>query len=329
MTALVPPRHAHEHPAYRTGARTMRVCQARALTATVTHFRFEAMNGGPLAPYAAGSHLIVSAGDHRNAYSLVDDGWFPQSYGISVLRRGEGGGSDWLHDHLAVGDLVEIEGPRSMFAPVTDQQHALLVAGGIGVTPILSHARAMRRNGVSAEILYSYRPGCAAHLEDLRALAADPSITLHEVTGAGATEDLLAGLFASQPLGTHAYACGPPGFLDVYTARAAEAGWPSARVHLERFTAPEQDAGEPFTARLTGTGEVIEVPSGVSLLDRLLERGIEVDHMCRRGVCGQCRIPVTSGRVEHRDLVLSEDERRSGDSMLCCVSRGHEIEVDL
>ncbi len=282
-----------------------------------------------LTAYQPGSHLIVTAGEKRNAYSLVDDGINPTSYRISVLRRGEGGGSDWIHDHLTPGATLEVEGPRSMFPAILEQRHALLVAGGIGVTPILSHARARVRAGGSADIVYSYRPGHAAHLDELRELATAPGVSLHEVTTVEDTVAILGARFEAQPLGTHAYACGPVPMLETYVRLAARAGWPTARVHLERFSAPEQDPGAHFRAVVASTGDILDVPPGVSLLQRLLDGGYDVANLCRQGVCGECRIPVRAGVIEHRDFVLSDNERAAGDSMLCCVSRGQDIEVDL
>lgn len=321
----------HAHDAYRTGPRTLQVREVRALTADVSHFRLVPVDGTPLTAYQPGSHLIVTAGEHRNAYSLVDDGINPTSYGISVLRRAQGGGSDWLHDHVTAGDLVEVEGPRSMFAPVLDQRHALLVAGGIGVTPVLSHARALARLGGNADVVYSYRPGHAAHLDDLRALAqTHPGITVSEATTVEETVALLTERFADQPLGTHAYACGPAAMLETYEDIAASSGWPAARVHLERFSAPERAAGSPFTAVVSSTGRRLDVAPGVSLLTTLLDAGLPVPNLCRQGVCGECRIPVRGEAIEHRDLVLSDDEKAAGDTLLCCVSRGaegSEIEV--
>lgn len=332
MTAVAVGQYpAHLHPAYATGPRPMRVLSVRQLTDEVTHFRFGPVDDAHavLTAYQPGSHLIISAGGQRNAYSLVDDGMYPTSYGISVMRRGAGGGSDWLHDNLVVDAVVEIEGPRSMFPPVLDQRGALLIAGGIGVTPVLSHARALARDGRRADIVYSYRRGCGAHAEDLRALAMQPSVTLHEVSGAAATMRVIAERLRAQPLGTHAYACGPTSLLEAYTRLAEAAGWPSARVHLERFTAPEQVPGDPFTVTVASSGLRIDVPPGVSLLQRLLDNGVPVPSLCRQGVCGECRIPVRSGRIEHRDFVLTDDEKTVGDAMLCCVSRGQDIEVDL
>lgn len=324
---------AHRHPAYATGLRTLQVVEIVSLTPEVTHFRLAAADGRELASYQPGSHLVITAGDKRNAYSLVDDGVLPRTYGISVLRRGDGGGSDWLHDTIAVGDIVDVEGPRSMFAPVLDQRHALLVAGGIGVTPVLSHARAIAARAGSASIVYSYRAGHAAHLQDLRDLAAaHPHLTLIEATTVADTLGALRAAFADQPLGTYAYACGPVPMLDSYLSLGADAGWPTARLHLERFTAPEQDPGSPFRVGLASSGRVIDVPSGVSVLQALTDAGVAVPSLCRQGVCGECRIPVRSGVVEHRDLVLSREEKEAGEAMLSCVSRAAEgttIEVDL
>lgn len=323
---------AHLHPRYATGVRTLRVVDARDAAPDVRHIVLADSGGGGLTPYEPGSHLVVSAGGHRNAYSLVGDGLNPDRYAVSVLRRGQGRGSDWLHDHLRVGDDLEVEGPRSSFAPRHDQRHALLVAGGIGITPILSHARAARRWARSAEVLYSYRPGRAAHLDDVRALAAEGAIRLVEADSVAATRELLAARFAAQPLGTHAYACGPVSMLETYLELGTAAGWRAERLHLERFEAPELDPGVEFTVSLATTGGRLTVPSGVSLLQTLLDAGLAVPNLCRQGVCGECRVPVRSGAIEHRDLVLSDAEKRAGDTMLSCVSRagtGPEIEVDL
>ena len=329
MTTMDVAHQAHLHPAYTTAVRLVRVASITALTPQINHYRLVSDDGTALTAYQPGSHLIVTAGAHRNAYSLVDDGMLPRSYGISVMRRGEGRGSDWMHDQLKAGDLLEIEGPRPMFSPILNQRNALLIAGGIGVTPILSHARAIAGQGGTADIIYSYRPGHAAHLDDLREVADVPGIALREVVTVDDTINIISERFRAQPLGTHAYACGPPALLDTYLHVARQAGWPSARVHLERFTAPAQDPGDPFTVVVASSGQVIDVPAGVSLLQRLLDHGLPVRNLCRRGVCGECRISVLAGTVEHRDFVLTAEEKSTNTTMLCCVSRGKDIEVDL
>ncbi|MBF4162418.1 PDR/VanB family oxidoreductase [Nocardioides acrostichi] len=330
----------HRHPGYRTGTRIVRVADVRDLTDSVRHLRLVADDGLPLAGHEPGSHLVLTTRGHdgevkHNAYSLTGDGVLPGSYAISVLHKrpeqGGTGGSSWMHA-LGPGDLVEVSGPRSAFAPRHDQRHALLVAGGIGVTPVLSHLRAIVRWGGTAEVLYSYRPGHAAHLDDLRELATTPGITLHEATTVEGTTRLLADRFADQPLGSHAYACGPPAMLDAYLEAGRAAGWPEERLHLERFAAPELDPGSPFTVRLADD-RALDVPAGTSLLAALLDAGVDVPNLCRQGVCGECVVPLRGGEVEHRDLVLSDDERAAGDRLASCVSRGAHpgavIEVDL
>ncbi|SEN89308.1 PDR/VanB family oxidoreductase [Cryobacterium luteum] len=336
--AVDPRKPGHQHPSFDTGVRSLVVTAVRELTDAIVQIVLEDPAGGMLAAYEPGSHLIVQAGPVRNTYSLIDDGVNPHRYAISVLRRSapvpaggsaESSGSAWLHDYVQVGRRVEIEGPRSLFAPVTTERKALLIAGGIGVTPILSHTRAAARWGRPAEVIYSYRAGCGAHRDDLRALAASGAITLHEVHTRTDAAALLSERLAAQPMGTHAYACGPPAFVDRYLELGEAAGWPADRLHSERFEVPPQDAGLPFAAIIASTGARLAVPAGVSLLQTLLDNGHDVANLCRQGVCGECRIPVRSGQIEHRDYVLSEREKADNTTMLCCVSRGAEIEVDL
>ena len=136
---------------------------------------------------------------------------------------------------------------------------------------------------------------------------------------------------ATAPLGTHLYVCGPAPLMDSVVQRAGQLGWPSERVHTERFSAAALDPGEPFEVVLARTGRQVAVPSGVSLLEALESEGVDVPNMCRQGVCGECRVPVLAGRPVHRDLFLGEDERAAGDSIMCCVSRstGPLLELDL
>ncbi|MET1038008.1 MAG: PDR/VanB family oxidoreductase [Aeromicrobium sp.] len=320
---------AHLHAAYRTEARELVVESVTAVAEAVRHVVLAAPGGVPLASFEPGSHVVVDTPLGRNAYSLTGDGCAPSRYTISVLRHGAGGGSDWIHDVLGAGDRLVVDGPRSMFAPRHHQRHALLVAGGIGITPILSHARSLARWGGSGEILYAYRAGRAAHLDEVRALA-ELGFTLREVSGAEQVRAALADRFADQPLGTHAYACGPITMLDAFLEIGRDAGWPDARLHVERFETADLDPGVDFEITPVTTGRPLTVRSGVSVLQTLLDDGFDVPSMCRQGVCGECRIPVRrAGSLEHRDVVLTDQEKATGGSMLSCVSRGTDVEVDL
>ncbi|MBB5511975.1 ferredoxin-NADP reductase [Neomicrococcus aestuarii] len=273
--------------------------------------------------------MFIQAGVKKNAYSLVGDGVNPRQYAISVRRQETGGGSEWLHANVSTGSRVVVEGPRSMFSPDLGARKYMLVAAGIGVTPVLSHARAAARWGRQAEVIYIYRPNAAAHLDDLRNLDGKGFIKLYEAEGRQAGSALIRERFHVQPLGTHAYACGPSEMLESFRTAGINAGWSSERLHLERFDPPKQEPGKSFQVHVTSTGQTLTVEPSVSLLEKLLEAGHPIPNLCRQGVCGECKVQVKSGTIDHRDIVLSEDEKNANSSMLCCVSRGEEIEVDI
>ncbi|MCF6508941.1 oxidoreductase [Blastococcus sp. MG754426] len=328
MTALSPPAPVEAPGRTGPGTLLLRVTDVREAAAGIRTVEFVPADGGSLPAHPPGSHLVLHCGDRRNAYSLTGSGIAPESYTISVLLCPDGsGGSRWVHD-LVVGDVVAADGPRSAFAPVATARHHLLVAGGIGITPLLSHARAAARWNRDFTLLYGYRPGAGAHLEELRRLCGrrleehpDLAVFLARI------ETALAGA----PLGTHLYACGPAALLDVVLGTAERLGWPEARVHTERFSAAALDPGAPFEVTLARSGRRLTVPSGVSLLEALEDSGVPVPSMCRQGVCGECRVPVVAGSPLHRDLFLGEAEKAAADSLMCCVSRstGPTLELDL
>ncbi|MBO1267273.1 PDR/VanB family oxidoreductase [Arthrobacter cavernae] len=283
-----------------------------------------------LPSYIPGSHIVIECGGRANAYSLTGSGDSPEEYRISVQLRPDGrGGSSAVH-RFRHGERVKVSGPRSAFPPVATARRHLLIAGGIGITPILSHLRAAAAWGREAELLYSFRPGHAAHLEDIRALCgSSPSLFLMEFTERKAFRTGLAEALRRQPLGTHLHVCGPLGFMDSVIAEARSACWPESRLHLEAFGAADLDPGKPFTAHLARTGRSVDVPSGTSLLEALENSGVPVPNLCRQGVCGECRIPVSKGRPEHRDLYLSESDKAANTTIMCCVSRSHEPHLEL
>jgi ferredoxin-NADP reductase len=312
----------------RTGRGTLllEVAAAEEAAPGVRSVTLRRPDGGRLPAFAPGSHLVLTCGGRRNAYSLTGDGSAGAEYRVSVLLRPDGaGGSAFVH-RLQVGDVVEAAGPRSAFAPVSTARRHLLVAGGIGITPMLSHARAAVRWGRPFQLLYGHRPGAGAHLVELRDLCGD-ALADHDSTPR--LLDAVAAALADQPLGTHVYVCGPAPLIAFVQDTAAALGWPAQRVHAERFAAADLDPGEPFVARLRRSGRDVAVPAGVSLLSALEDAGVPVPSMCRQGVCGECRVPVTAGRPQHRDLYLSAAERDAGDAVMCCVSRSTDDEMEL
>jgi dimethylamine monooxygenase subunit B len=293
----------------------------------IRHLRLADPGGARLPSFAPGSHIVLDAGGRANAYSLTGETFDPQAYTVSVLRLDDGdGGSRWIHDTLAVGDRIDVSPPRSTFAPVASARHHLLIAGGIGVTPILSHTRAAAALGRSFEVVLSHRPGRATHLEALRELC--PPGRLATATSPEATRQVVIDRLADQPLGTVLYVCGPTAMMEAVIDAAQALGWPPERIHTEAFTTGALDPGEPFVARLA-SGRRIEVPSGISLLEALESSGVEVSNLCRQGVCGECRVGVVAGVPLHRDLFLTDEEKEAGDCVMCCVSRSRGPELEL
>lgn len=280
---------------------------------------------GPLPSFTPGSHIVVEYDGGANAYSLTGETAAPRAYVISVLECPDGrGGSRWIH-RLGIGDTVTARVPRSAFAPVLRARRHLLIAAGIGITPMVSHLRSARRWGRDAQLLYVHRDGRGAHIDDIKELTDQARF----FTDRAAFVAELSAVLADSPFGTHAYICGPRTFIDDVSTLAAGLGWPPSRIHVEHFGG-ELTPGEPFEVEITGSGETFAVDSGVSLLEALEAHGHAVPNMCRQGVCGECRIPVRSGNVVHRDLYLSEADRAAGDVMMACVSRADgRLELEL
>ncbi|MGY4709877.1 PDR/VanB family oxidoreductase [Mycolicibacterium sp. CBM1] len=269
-----------------------------------------------LASFTPGSHIVIEYPGGANAYSLTGETAAPREYVVSVLECAGGrGGSRWIHRELAVGDTVVVHEPRSAFAPVLRARRHLLIAAGIGITPMVSHLRSARRWGRDAALLYVHREGRGAYVDEIKALTDHARF----FTERAAFLAELSPTLVDQPFGTHVYICGPGPFIDDVAAAAAALGWPLSRIHTEHFGG-ELEPGDPFAVELFSTGASFTVDSGVSLLAALESHGQAVPSMCRQGVCGECRVPVRSGVVLHRDLYLSDEERET--SMMACVSRG-------
>jgi ferredoxin-NADP reductase len=305
----------------------MRVVGRREVGGGVVEFTLAGEDGGGLRPYVPGSHLPVRVGSKVNAYSLLDDGHRPEAYRIGVRLSGAGGGSAILHRDAHPGSTLEAGDPRSAFPPILSAKKHLLIAAGIGITPLLSHLRAARRWGRPAELVSGAAEGRQAFTDEV--LAVSPSQSTH-TTGRAALMAAVEDALARQPVGTHAYACGPEGFLRAVQQQTAALGWPAERMHVEHFDTPPLHDGEPFTATAAALPAPLLVPSGQSLLHALDAVGIRLDRQCERGVCGRCELGVRAGTILHRDVALTDADRARGDLMLPCVSRGAgTLDLDL
>ncbi|CAN5712934.1 PDR/VanB family oxidoreductase [soil metagenome] len=285
-------------------------------------------DAGVLPSFTPGSHLVIECGGTANAYSLTSESVAPREYTVSVLECPDGsGGSRWIHHELAVGDSVVTRPPRSAFAPVLRARRHLMVAAGIGITPMVSHLRSAHRWGREVVLLYLHREGRGVYVDEIKAMTDYAQIHTERT----AFLDELSSALSDQPFGTHLYVCGPGQFMDDAVALAEQSGWPPSRIHLERFGIDALDPGVPFEVTLIGSGDTLVVDSGVSLLEALEARGHDIANLCRQGVCGECRIPVSGGQILHRDLFLTDADKAAGDSMMSCVSRagGDHLELAL
>ncbi len=292
----------------------------------VRALRLVAEDGRLLPAFSPGSHVVVhvpGARPRRNPYSLACPPWSTGAYRIVVRRIADGrGGSRALHDEVGVGDRLTIEPPRNLFAPVTTAKRHLLIAGGIGITPFLSYAHQLSAAGTPFELHYAVRDAAAIPLlDELQPLCPAPDgVTVHVDSDGSSVLAALEQVLDRQPLGTHLSTCGPAPMMDAVTAAAYRHGWPPSRVHLERF---QLDLGpaEPFAVRLERSDRELPVAADESLLEALERAGVDVQYLCRQGVCGECRTGVLAGVPDHRDVYLTAEERAANTAMMPCVSR--------
>ncbi|MRX48992.1 2Fe-2S iron-sulfur cluster binding domain-containing protein [Paracoccus sp. S-4012] len=284
-----------------------------------------AADGAPLPPFTAGAHLRIDLPDGRsNAYSLVDaDGraGAPDSYTLAVLYEAEGkGGSRHMHA-LQPGHRVTAEGPKNDFPLAEHPGRAILIAGGIGITPILSMAVTLAESGRPYRLHYAARTHAAAAYAEALTARHGAALDLHLDDQAGRFLDVAA-VLADSGAADHVYVCGPKPMIQAVRAAAEARGFTSDRIHSELFENPTEQAGDqPFEVELASTGEVLTVPPGRTIIEVLEEAGHDVMFDCQRGDCGICQTTVLEGVPDHRDVVLSEAERAAGDVMQICVSR--------
>lgn len=281
-------------------------------------------DGQPLPVYSAGSHVVVAlplpGRLQRNPYSLLGDPEDRHTWRIAVHRQqASRGGSAWLHEQLQPGARLTVSQPMNLFPLVRTARHHLLVAGGIGITPILSQARALSRMGASFELHCAWRsPEFALYRDELEALASGR--VHHHDASQGDVIDFHQ-LLAQRPLGSHFYFCGPAAMVHAAMDAGMALGWPAASLHSEQFIAPQ--GGEAFEVRLARSGQRLTVPADRSLLETLEAAGAPVLSLCRGGACGQCETVVlqADGELLHADVHLTPAQRSEGRLIMPCVSR--------
>lgn len=311
-----------------TSTRRVRVHAITWLSPTVRSIVLAALDGQPLPPAEPGAHIDVHLGPQlARSYSVVGNAGSPSRYEIAVARDAASrGGSRYVHDVLRVGDELAIGAPRNLFPLHEDAADTVLIAGGIGITPLWAMAQRLHALGRRWTLHYAARSReHAAYLSEIQALAArQPDARLHlhfDDEQGGAFFDMAAAV-AAAPAGAHLYCCGPQPMLAAY--EAATAGRPAGHVHLERFTPAAPAAGEgpqAFEVVLARSRRRLTVPADRSVLDVLLENGVDAQYGCMQGACGLCETAVLEGTPEHRDTLLSAEAKAAGRCMLICCSR--------
>ena len=299
---------------------TVRVEAKRLVADDVVALVLRAVGGAPLPAWEPGAHVdLVLDGAPTRQYSLCGDPADRGTYRLGVLRDPAGRGSSLhVHDVLRESDVVRVRGPRNHFRLLPSPRY-LFVAGGIGITPLLTMVRAAEAAGATWRLVYGgRRRDSMAFLEELAAYGDRVQVCPQGETG---LLDL-DGLLGMPQEDTLVYCCGPEALLQAVEQRCAH--WPAGALHVERFS-PRPIGGsvrsEAFEVELARSGRVLTVPADRSVLEVVEEAGVRVLSSCSEGTCGTCETAVLGGVPDHRDAVLDEAERRAGDCLMICVSR--------
>ena len=278
-----------------------------------------------------GAHIDISLPNGMiNQYSLINGPGQTNHYAVAVKELPDSkGGSQALHHTVRVGDVLATSVPRNNFTLRRDAEHTLLIAGGIGITPLLSMARALHHSGLSYSLHHFVTSDSdALFKEELEAMFG--TFHLHTGLDAAATCAELKLLLASPVPHHHIYLCGPEPMLSAGRQIAAEHGWNDNTIHFEYFgNAKQQDTSKAFTVELAKSGLSLDIPSGVTLLDTLMDNNISVPSSCRQGACGTCKVTVIDGEPDHQDVYLSDTDKARSDCMMSCVSRARSEKLVL
>ncbi|WP_372660400.1 2Fe-2S iron-sulfur cluster-binding protein [Hydrogenophaga sp.] len=286
------------------------------------------VNDQQLPAFTAGSHLDLHLpGGVVRQYSLCNTPDQATHYQVAVLRDAQSrGGSKAVHDLLHEGDVLNISHPKNHFALAPSASRHLLLAGGIGVTPMMAMAETLAAQGAVFEMHYCTRSAeRTAFAPRLAAAPYSAHVHLHHDDGDASQKIDIEALLRNQAshADTHLYVCGPQGFMDAVLNTARAQAWPEARLHYEFFsTAPTaRDTDGPFEIEIASSGQVITVPADSTALQALLKAGVDVLMSCEQGVCGTCLTRVKSGEPDHRDQYLTPDEHAANDQFTPCCSR--------
>lgn len=312
---------------------TVQVTDVRAEARDVMTLELRAPDNAQLPPFEPGSHIDLHLPNGLiRQYSLINDWRERDRYMVGVGRAADSrGGSDYVHTKIRSGMQLKIEGPRNNFPLDPEASSFLFIAGGIGVTPIMAMVRWCIANSKPWRLIYAARSRQrAAFYEDLCAIG-EGRVDFHFDDECGQILDVKEAI-SGWSEGERIYCCGPAPLMEAVKTLTEDL--PSGAVRFEWFTVPEADESDEasgFKIRLKRSGTELTVPENKSILEVLEEHGLDHPFSCREGLCGTCQTSVCEGEPDHRDYVLSDEERDSGKVMMVCVSRSKSavLELDL
>lgn len=300
---------------------SLQVRSKRWLTPRVALFDLVDPHGAELPAYTAGAHVTVQtpSGAMRQ-YSLCGDPQDRHTYSLAIQAEANGrGGSRSLVEGVGEGDTLRVGLPKNAFELTDKARQFLLVAGGIGITPLRAMVRALQAEGLREfRLIYLTRDAASTpFLDEWQSPDLKSRVRLHHSATQGRLD--LWSVFEKPVAGTHVYVCGPQGLIDEVCDMTGH--WASGTVHVERFGADTQPHAEDraFEVGLKSSGQRVPVAATQSILEALRQQGIRVPSSCESGTCGSCKVGYVEGEVDHRDLVLMPEERSH--CLMVCVSR--------
>lgn len=302
---------------------TLRVTRKDEIACGIDLFELKRPDGGELPQFTAGAHVSLKVPNGLiRKYSLCNDPAERDRYQVAVKREENGrGGSISLIENVRAGDGLIVAPPVNDFELARNAQAFIFIAGGIGITPIMSMMRALNAiPGKQYKLYYCTRsPEFTAFREELSGPDFEGKVIIHHDDGDPARALDLWPIVEERKNRAHLYCCGPRPLMQA--VRDMTGHWSSTAIHMEAFSEAEtrKPDDKPFNVTLAKSGETFEVPVGVTILEAMRARGHEVPSSCESGTCGTCRTKLLAGEVDHRDLVLADHER--GDQIMICVSR--------
>lgn len=281
-------------------------------------------DGETLPSFSAGSHVDVELPNGMiRQYSLCNDSSEKNRYQIAVsLDPATRGGSASVHRDIRVNQIINIGKPRQNF-PLVDAGHSILIAGGIGITPLISMAEHLAKTNASFEMHYCTRSSSkTAFTQRIRSASFVDLVHFHYDDGEPTQRLDIESLLSEQNSGAHIYVCGPRGFMDFVINSAKQRGWTHEQIHFEYFSGDESYTESTyFQVKIFSSGKLFDIPADRSIVSVLGENGVEIPVSCEQGVCGTCVTRVLEGVPDHRDAFFSDVEKEKNDQLTPCCSR--------